>query len=263
MEAAVKKSSGIDALISGYSPNKVEEEKKVQRFDGRFARLLKKYEYLVSKKEYVCDSWGFEGLQVEHKKIQQVLTPDEINQFFQLTKAYETKEYHGDITGEFITVLIRNSYKAGYNDFTLDASMLLPLRRLGSRYLSSDHVGQKEGNLVRMFVDGDLGYGCFGSTEWVEVVINGNVENSFASFSKNCIFTFQGGHDHNFFFPDTSGNTYKTSDRKVLEKLLEGVPQLFWERGGGLEEKPSGNKIIFIHEDGKEEIVKDYGKVQG
>ena len=151
-------------------------------------------------------------------KITDILTPTDINLFLQTTIRHEQHKNYDWATGHFISELIQNSYDAGHNDFTLSTTALKRIHNLGS-YLE----GTKKRPL-EITIKGNIGYSCGCSAKNAAFNIKGNARDSCGFCAEN--------------------STFKTPNRRTLKKMLKEVSE--------------SNRIIFIHPDGTEEIVKDY-----
>ena len=86
--------------------------------------------------------------------------------------------------------------------------------------------------------------------------IKGDTGSDCGSVSRKSIFKIQGK------IGDKCGNDaehsiFKTSNKETLEKMLEYVPErivIF----PGVRTYKSGNRVVFIHPDGREEVMRDY-----
>ncbi len=192
---SIQKKKGIDTLVSGYSPGKVEEEKTpMATEESPFAALWDKY---ISWSQQVISNLEPIG----KKFIQQpgyfdeVLTPLQINVFLQDSVRFpeEVVPLH---FGRFITKLIQNSYDNGYNNFLLHPptpiSCLCEDARGGSKPLS-------------VIVEGEMGVYTAGGAERIELTVLG----SWGSFF--CI----GAQD----------SVFKTNSRDYVDYLIQEIPE--------------------------------------
>ena len=128
---------------------------------------------------------------MEITPIDEVLQPQEINQFLQGTIVYDTSR-HDDgnavMTGCFITRLIQNSYNAGYNGFMINTELLTnPLSFLGDKLqgTSEDHL--------RLDIKGDLYNSPGFGSEYCHFKVGGNAGYfDLGWYARNSVFTLYG-----------------------------------------------------------------------
>ncbi len=234
MEVEVAKKKGINDIISGYSPGKVEDEKIIKKNN-----TWRKYRDALQRK----DHHGFlKGC------IDEILTPHEINGYL-LTVGGSLKNCHeGNVAGVFISRLIQNSFAAGNEYFSLD-NPNPELNCLGYYLIGNMHIkikGHGGTDLARGSRGCTFTLNCSSRSVGVDAhyctfIINENLRS--VGRARNCM--------------------YKTS-RKDIEKML--VRDVY--RGEYVEYTdictlfpiwdPSYNKIKFIDRDGQEEMVRHY-----
>ncbi len=185
MEVEVIKRKGIDHLVSGYSPRKVEDEREAEAVGGNdFTLLLQKY------KKYLDNGYHpqslFDFLNRLHY-VDEMLTSSGINAFLQtVTIIYQ--DYGSDYnrhTGKFISKLIQNSFNAGYNKFSL--SMPTPSFSSVASFLKG-----RKNEPIELCIQGKVGGNCGRFTEYVNLTVDGDASHLFASQSENCCFTVKG-----------------------------------------------------------------------
>ena len=234
MEAAISKAKGIDRLVKGYSPGKVEEEKNIKE-----NLTWRKYKDALQMKDFGDFLKGC---------IDEVLTPRQINGYIHVVGSNLKDYQEGTVAGCFISRLVQKSYDAGNKDFSL----------------RNPHP---ELNNLCSFLKGDM---C--------IEVYGHAGMDFAAGSKGCTFTINCssraiGHmaqNCTFIINEKISRvdqgrrcTYKTSLRDMLELLVSWVSKTDYVLDYDATTRrticrPSYNKIIFIHGDGQEEIVRNY-----
>ncbi len=322
METEIRKDKGIDNLVNGYSPRKVEEEKRMIHVERDLKEIVEKYEMIIKKFKHERADFNTRIQQY----FQEILTPGQINVFLTMVSGCDD---HMPTKGTalILTKLIQNSYLNGHNGFSLNIcdspdcyclggylagtsenkikirlngdlnnhafhySMHLQARLTGNaRYGFADHAKDSSfeiaGNVydscgvnakrISLFLHGNAGksLGVYAKDSHFQVKgdtkeelgssavdcqfeIWGRAGEGFAKNAHNCTFTF---HDHapQQISPGSLGCHYKTDNRTTLNRLLSrditGPRGTLWSSYGN----PTGNKIIFIHPDGEEEVVKEY-----
>ncbi|MBT6774150.1 hypothetical protein HOA91_02165 [Candidatus Woesearchaeota archaeon] len=261
MKSTLKKKSLEDSL-SDHTAQVIESESRVEVVgEGEFKELLRKGErFLKTKLPSVINDDDFnEKHAIATWKITETLTPKNINKFLQLCVCYENMDLYNPNTGFLISRLIRNSYHKGHRTFNFDISGLNPIDQFGS------FLKGKERKQIKVNVVGDLGYEPFQDVEYGVFCINGNVRGLCGMGAKNSKFIINGnsgiqighdserctfvlnGEDHSRSYSNhLLSNTFKTPNKKTLNILLDEVC--------------SGNRIVYIHSNGKEEVVRSYSK---
>ncbi len=244
MEIQISKGKGIDTLVSGYSPRKVEEGGEIQVVgETIFKDLLEDYRQFgdPSQREKFIGKSGF----VVTDHITKVLSPSEIHKFLLLSTTVPSE----DLFGEFIGRLIQNSYDAGYNDFTFDI-------RSHEAVLGCHLKGTQE-NPVRLKVLGDLAARSLSGCKYVNVNHEGNLGDLSLIGTWYSTFHFNGsiGKESGI---DVSNCTFYTTNRETLSQLLQHVPNETMESLRYSRFVHSKNKIVFISTNGEEEVVRNY-----
>ena len=112
MEVEVRKSKGIDTLVSGYSPQKVEEEKRTStEGNSKLADLMRRFE------DFLHEWYPHRPESILPKE---VLLPATLSVFSSMITKYENNPFYENDSGRFLNSLIQNSYDAGYNNFQLE-----------------------------------------------------------------------------------------------------------------------------------------------
>ncbi len=223
MKTAISKRIGIENLVSGYSPGKVEEKKPLLT-KGNMDPLLLEY---FSLYQYLLPLGGI--MLEEHYRNESVLNPKQINQLVQLISPYESNHYFNMVTGYFLTEQISRSYHSEYNDFLLHSSALSKVGALVS------FIRGQESNPLRLSVY-DAGMNCCSHTSNLIVEVFGKAQDNFGIRSKDSEFTFHGDVSERCCRECYA--TVKTTNPENVDKLLRNV-----------------EKVIFIHEDGSEEEI--------
>ncbi len=225
-ETEIIKRKGIENLVSGYSPGKVEEEQKaIITGDRALSEAMDAYEKYLTNDEM---------MNIEP------LTPGEITEFIPLTAAYEGTPGFSIRTGLFIKYLVAVSYANEYNDFIINTRILPKMN-----YLERGWDGILP-ELLRIDINGDS-KGFVNRTRHVDFGLWGG-DYAFEDV-EDSIFTIAGGTTITHYGIITD-SLFRTDDKEMLEELIENVPAYFMD-------KATGNKIIFV-EDGEEEVVADY-----
>ncbi len=221
MDIEIRKRKGIDELVSGYSPGKVDESKNITAM-GKDHILFNKYqqkllnphfpECLDRRKlpqipRYRYDSYVFDYFD----DIVDVLTPEQINRFLQMTVQCERYEQYAELTGSFVSRLLQNSYNAGHNNFTLDTRKICPIFGLGSFVYGTPErplILNITGNLfeegctaigdARVSISGDVLQGSINSPIGSKIHIKGEAGHEVARLSQDCTFDIECRVNHNF-----------------------------------------------------------------
>ena len=225
----IKKGKGIEGLFEGFAAGKPEEEKKIEVVEGVFQGLMERYERILEMK--------YAERKNQLDKITDILTPAEINTFLQMTIRHEQHEEYCLTTREIISELIQKSYDAGHNDFMLDTTALKEIY-----YIGSNLEGTEE-RPIEITITGNTGDWCGCLSKHLTYKITGNTGGECGYGSKNSTFEISGNTGEGCGKYSTF-STYKTPNRKTLQKMLKDVPK--------------GNRIVFIHPDGSEEVMRDY-----
>ncbi len=232
----IRKRKGIDSLVSGYTPGKVEEKKEtcvVGECD--YLKLFKKYINTQPLYPYLKLLLSMGSYTERVKYIDEILTPSEICSFVNLIEVHP----HG-CSGLFISRLIQNSYDAGYNDFSLNT------QNLKLEYLGAELCGSKN-KKISLSIEGDAGYECGLNAKHIHLTLHGDAGTYLGHRAVRSIFTIHGLIQRPFGYA-SSGCVFRTSNKKTLRELTNKV----WTRRDG---KSSGTTVALIHPDGMEEVM--------
>ena len=231
---------GLDDLIRRHTARSLDGKKEIEVVgENKFGMLLKKYEHSMKKKD---SFYWINNVNNPLDVISEVLTPDEINVFLQTTIRYEDNEKYNESIHMFISILINNSYNAGYNNFRLNTENLKrKINELGEKLEGHSN------RIIHISIKGDVGTFCGSETKYASFVITGKVESFLSYAAENSSFTLNGEFIDKCPFKleyFATSCDFKTPNKKTLE-LLSGVP---WN---------SSNKVYFIHPDGTEELMRE------
>jgi hypothetical protein len=229
-ESEIKKGKHrIEDVLGLHTPQAVETVEAVvvdgnPEFDRIFAQLEEMYQCPIHDNEF------YE---------QNVLTPTQITAFLQaVTLRYRHMAPYVIETGCFVNRLVQASYNAGHNGFVLMTTDPPQLAFLGDKL-----TGRGKDDMLRIRIECDAGMHCMTNMKYVSAHITGDVDDYFAGSSSVSNFFLEGA------CTPQCGNTqlcsYRTNN-KVARHWLEDR----------LKER---NRLVFIHEDGREELVRDYG----
>lgn len=164
--------------------------------------LLKQYEVALG-----IEKWGEKKSFINN--VNNILEPEEINRFLQVTIAYKAHEKYGNNTGLFVTRLIQNSYDAGYDSFRLDTRALKELHFIGWG------ARGKDGNPLEITIEGNAGEHCGDHAERLIISIAGNAGHFCAYEAEDSTITIGGdagaycGHDVKSSTISIGGNASK------------------------------------------------------
>ncbi len=281
----------LDQLLEGYTPKKVEEEGEIMTDSEEYRPLLKKYEKIMEapsdpSKSFVRDE----------NEITEILNPEQIPLFLLHTLRYQDRKNYPLNTAIFLSRLIQNSYQAGYNDFCFESlpdiggmcSYLLGSKNNPIRIRFKGDIGLFYGaksEYIEMDIEGNASMNCGHCIKNSRVTIQGSVYQRCGFMAEESVFEIFGTTDKNcalgsgdsaFIFHNkvdegcagqvegltltfhgplvpplgmwTKKSTYKTTSLATKKVLLESGVDTYEE-----------NKIVFIHSDGREEVVRKYG----
>ncbi len=294
------KRTGIDNLVSGYSPGKVEEENHLQTISGDREKVIhhltEKYIRCMAKYNF-RHPWECHAQIRNQKIIDETLLPEEIDQFLQDSVQFAEQKYYRHVTGVFISELVNNSFLAGNNNFSIHTESIPECWQLFSnsggieeRILHLDFYGptmngtcNNVGYMLLTFHNGVGSEECVhmvgkskvivhGDVEWEhfaevakksEIIVYGNASGGIASGAKDSIITIHGSIPEDAYLipEDWEDHGWKILRCKNSVYRTTNRDTLEIFRTN----LPEGNKVVFIDKDGKEEIVRDYngGGVQG
>ncbi len=133
--------------------DKPDEKKEPKAVPDGLESLVEIYrDYMHS---YLTDSYFASEMMREpsarFEELGDVLTPEEIDKFLQLTALHEDDERHQEATCYFLSRLIQNSYEAGHNGFTLNSRTLTKRLGCGIAFLKG-----KMRNPIKITINGDV-----------------------------------------------------------------------------------------------------------
>src|SRR3989344_3998270 len=199
-----------------------------------------------------------------------VLTSEQINQFIEATIEYEEHENYLDRTGLFATALIQTAYNAGFNDFVLEPKGTQPLNWIGV------WLEGTQNNPIRLTNNAQTGKNCGALTKHSTITNNAQTGDYCGHEAEHSTITnnaqtgdycgYRAEHStitNNAKTEDNCGlraehSTFKTNNPETLKEILRDISNLKINLYLECTDTHSGNKIIFIHPDGTEEVIKDY-----
>ncbi len=185
------------------------------------------------------------------------VTSNTIFELALLLPKYEDREYYdydrfGSNTGDFLTAIIRHSYKTGRGNVislpllaaekrkALESLMgrgkfrecLAELEQLKGFTLYLEHLKKpigyigwlmygRKGNPIRLFITGNIGNSCFLSAKYCHVSVAGNVGEGFANFAKHCYFKIAGSVAS--AGADALDTIFEVTDKSAAETLKLSV----------------------------------------
>ena len=246
----IKKGKGIDDVVRGITPGRVENERLIEQVGPCFGDIMERMRmflddssdmYQQRKGGNIVECGGYaDGL---------VLTPSQIEAFLKSTVVYETHNNYR-YGSFFINRLIQNSYGAGNNGFVLvDCEP-----GFGLYGLPQNLKGEK-GRLMKIDHNGRLAEKLTGTLcEHVELVIHGRATKYIAQAGRNSTFVFMKGYE-SACGDNSEDCRFMTPHEPTLRKLIEDIPKTRNLRGG-----PSGNSIVFMKSDGTNVVKVQYVK---
>ncbi len=236
MGTAITKGKGIDDLAKKYSPQKVEEEKEIiinPNLDPIYKKYLQ-YEDIKYIKKFT------------KKMLPEIISPEDINTFVRLVKP---GIYFRLAMGHFLSRLIQNSYDDGNNNFLLDLKQLPKVNYLGSAFTGTEE------NPLTVTVEGDVGWNLCHDARNANLTIHGHVISVGNALWTE--FTLHGEYLENkqpnpltnfatIFYVE--GCTIRTTNRDTADEISRMLNPR--RTAGG----PSRNKLIYIHDDGEEDM---------
>ena len=194
MITSIKRSDpakGLDEIF-GYTASDVETVRKItSHIDFEFEELIRDYE--------LCLDTDF-SKELYYTSLSSV-NPETINQFLQLTLAYENHHNYCVATGKFISDLVENSFEnLGHTDFFLNTTNLKPIHYLFEKI---NYTKKLNVNIV-----GDIGNECFINSENLNVYVKGNAKNDISSYGHNNTIKIDGSVGDWFAFKSSNCNIY-------------------------------------------------------
>ncbi len=163
--AAIRKLTGLDAIVRSYHPQIIEEPATTRVNPNALSALLGSYYPFLQ--EYVHSDEPWRGLFSEQGPAD-VLEPEQINRFLQLTSAMKHSYRYESLTSIFISRLIQNSIQDGYREFIID---------VGASHFNYLGVMVKAPPLLhpRIIINGNVGWQCGRQAEGIEFLIKGRI----------------------------------------------------------------------------------------
>ncbi|MFH1638033.1 MAG: hypothetical protein ABIB71_06415 [Candidatus Woesearchaeota archaeon] len=270
----------LEDFLRGYSKLETPDEKIEHKVEGSLMfegheEVMKQYEEMLA-----IDEWldAREAILRTYASLQ----PEQINTFLQTTVKYEPHKWYAQLTGRFLTRLIRNSHYAGKNNFMLNTKALskdidclgFDLKGRGINKLEltiNGNVGEKccawAENIGKVYISGsaksccgqlandigllhigeDAGSCCGISASEIGVLYIGrNAGNCCGGGARSIGQIYIGGLAKKKCGDETRCSTFKTPNKQTLQLLKKNVPK----------RKRFGNRIFFIHPDKHEEEIK-------
>ena len=215
----------FDDFLAGYKPTQLEEVRKVKSINNDFSELLEKYKLALEHNSI----WALE------QETNNILSPVEINSFLQATRQYGDHKDYSWKTGFFLSHLILNSYRVGYNHFTLQTESLPLISGIG------ENIGGVKANPLSIFVQGNTGFFYGRHARYASFSCNGAVGEWSGSAAYHSNFRLD-GEVRSKFGERASACVFKTSIRKNIEQLRKSIP------------RNKHNTLIYIDQ-GKEVII--------
>ncbi len=189
MELGIRKTHGIDTLVSRYSTQKVEEESDLIT-EGVFPpNLMSDYIHHLEDSQRILSRRVFVGREGEYK-----LTPVQINAFLSASERYSS-QYAGFgvfnfVTSTFLCSLIQDSYWEGNNGFHLNLLESVDPHGVPFQYLF--HLKGRSNHPIKIFLEGTPGSGCGFNVEHVHLEVNGDVTVNFGRSASRSSFIVKG-----------------------------------------------------------------------
>jgi len=269
MNVEIRRGKGIEGLVRS---SQVEDAKEIEA-SPVLTEVYERYVKILDENISIAC--------VPAETLTDILTPEQINAFLQTTIIHENHQIYSGTTGLFISKLIQNSYDHGHNGFTLNTTALKEIHFIGYRVEGTpkknievtmigtmgDFCGYESGNST-FNIQGNTGKRCGsgskksvfnlkGSTgdycgEQSQSIYNidGNTGTFCGSQAEGATFTIH-GIPGDYCGDRSVHSTYKTKNKEALRKMLRDVKI-------SVRDEPTGDKIIFIHPDGTEEVKRDY-----
>ena len=268
MITEIKTSKGIEGLVSKYTPQVVEEARDIE-IVGDITGVMQSF------LKHIDDPCPYSNFHKYLRQVNEVLTPSEIYSLVCPTEWTATEPSKREMRSEWISKLIENSNNAGYNNFILKGDNLaLYLRGQEDKPIHVEIFGSntvKKGFMScfnRMIIFNSIvtvhGDAVFSEVENSMLTIYGEPFMSGSLRSIKSTITLHGEASYYLTEIDASDTVFKTSSKETLGKLCVNNKEMVTKDDGDLDiwreasDKPSRNKIIFIHPDGREEVVRDY-----
>ena len=259
-----RKGGGIADLIQQFEIAPLEESKDLRpQQPTRMKLLIDIYQgYLTQERFYIDDPddvrYGF----FKEDALKHLLiapTPAETNVFVQSNPQFEEQKNNIDIFSPFVTRLLQNSYDHGHNNFMIAQNTI---SKIVWDSFGAMLTGQKEKPL-QIELGADVETYFMHGTTYVHAKLVGNAQNNFggsaqystleatgivetcAEKAQESTFIINEVLNANWGSEDAPDKCiFKTHNPKTKQSLVENLP--------------SGNRIIYVRSNGKEQIVRDY-----
>ena len=263
-----RKGKGFDDVVKGLVLGTIDTSKDPVVIARPFEQLFEQYKQMLqydlnNVQTYFQHLGGGKTLEQHVQEIAQevsdVLNPAQINAVLQATLPYEDVLSYPFVTGILITRLLQNSYDAGNNDFALDTSTLPLLENLASRLCGT--LERK----VSLAVTGGVGNSFGLKARYCSFVSHGSAGMSYGYGALECRYEIYGGcispavdvSDSELIFHGEIKNMKESHGYKIQDSIFrtsyrENISELLM-----LVPCNRGNKIYFIDEAGKEELVRN------
>ena len=259
----IKKGKGIEGLVEGFE-GKPEEERQIELASSAdMDRVVKQYGVFlgITKADTSVESPSTAGRFDKIRTAQmcvEVLSPEQIASFMFMTHKFSAHLNYLTQTGQYASQLVQNSYDAGNNGFLLNAGENGDIGDLAT-WLKGEkerpievtiigdygaYWGHHSENCI-LHIRGNAGFSCGKTSVNLIVEIDGNAGPSCGWFTKGSIFTINGDVGESCGF-GSKKSTFKTPNRETLKTMFKEVPE--------------DNRVVFIHPDGTEEIVREYNE---
>jgi len=263
MNTALKKKS-LEESLSVHTAQ-VESESRVEVVgENKFKLLLNQYGEFLDKISGVAFPYWYED-QIEIYnplllKIQELLNPEEINRFLQMTTIYEDHPLYIGNTGIFISRLMsldlhhskRQEFDLNVENLELLSGLPMLLKSMSANkplkvniYGDVDHCVGADSQYTIFDIHGDVGNEAGKGSKHCQYIFRGKVGMNVGLIAENGTFTFLGQKKCELpVFSSDMGATYKFDNRDLADEIFDKVDP--------------GNIVVYIHPNGREEVVRDY-----
>ena len=259
-----RKGGGIADLIQQFEIAPLEESKDLRpQQPTRMKLLIDIYQgYLTQERFYIDDPddfryGSFKGDALKHLLI--APTPAEINVFVQSNPQFEKQKNNINIFSPFVTRLLQNSYDQGHNNFMIPQNTLSKTVWHGFGQMLT---GQKEKPLqIELCADMEADF-MHGAT-YVHAKLVGNALDYFGGSAQYSTLEATGivetcaekAEESTFIINEVLNANWESEDVPIRCIFKTHNPKT---KQSLVQNLPSGNRIIYVHSNGKEQIVRDY-----
>jgi hypothetical protein len=238
-------SSSLDGLF-GYKASEVENTSKVEVVGSSDLTLA------ILDFENSLDNFGRDtSFKIKTKA---VLTPKEINAFFDIVEKYSDRFQFGYIVEKHVCNLIKNSYDSGNNSFNFDYNFSTYSNYNFVHGLEGKHndpikisvVGNvpnyfaTQAKNIRFDIECSVGWEAFWDTKNVDVKIKGNVGSAFGKRAENLNLILDGNLDTNSC--NFSKNISMIINGDVGQDFARHSERIYAIINGNLNQRGSGYK---------------------